>query len=132
MWLIWPIMKKLFKMFTIPNGFIFLFLAVCVLSLLFYIQLLVENQNNPTTISMVVPVKPDQLKTSPPSHPKPSKEAVEMAILKNLIAWPSTPLLPVNFSWNDTSDPAHSSLTVLPREEEVSACNGAGGVDTDL
>lgn len=38
-----------------------------------------------------------------------------MDVLKNLIAWPSTPLLPINLSWNDTSDPAHSSFTVLPK-----------------
>ncbi|RVE56258.1 hypothetical protein OJAV_G00219310 [Oryzias javanicus] len=107
--------NKLFSIMSLRHGYIYLFLATFVLIFLSYSQHLVENQNNPTTISMVVPVKPDRLKTSPPSHPKPSKEAVEMDVLKNLITWPSTPLLPINFSWNDTSDPAHSSLTVLPK-----------------
>ncbi|XP_024140920.1 NXPE family member 3 [Oryzias melastigma] len=95
-------------------GYVFLFLAGCLLTTLFNSQQ-VESQNKPTTISLAVPVKPDKLKTFPPSHQQPSKEAVEMDFLKNLIAWPSTPLLPINLSWNDTSDPAHSSFTVLPK-----------------
>ncbi|XP_024141404.1 NXPE family member 3 [Oryzias melastigma] len=117
-------MKRLFRMFSLPNGFIFLFLAVGFLIFLFYSQQLVESRNKPTTISMAVPVKPDKLKTFPPSHQQPSKEAVEMDVLKNLIAWPSTPLLPINLSWNDTSDPAHSSFTVLPKRGGGQWCVG--------
>uniref|UniRef100_A0A3P9LQG6 NXPE C-terminal domain-containing protein n=1 Tax=Oryzias latipes TaxID=8090 RepID=A0A3P9LQG6_ORYLA len=64
---------------------------------------------------MVAPVKPAQVKSSLPTHQQPSKEAVELDFLKNVTAWPSTPPLPLNFSWKDSSDPRHSTFTVLPK-----------------
>uniref|UniRef100_A0A3P9LQN0 Uncharacterized protein n=1 Tax=Oryzias latipes TaxID=8090 RepID=A0A3P9LQN0_ORYLA len=64
---------------------------------------------------MAAPIKPAQVKSSLPTHQHPSKEAVELDFLKNVINWPSTPPLPLNFSWNDTSDPRHSTFTVLPK-----------------
>ncbi|XP_020569712.1 NXPE family member 3 isoform X1 [Oryzias latipes] len=64
---------------------------------------------------MAASVKPDQVKSSLPTHQQPSKEAVELDFLKNVTAWPSTPPLPLNFSWKDSSDPRHSTFTVLPK-----------------
>lgn len=47
-----------------------------------------------------------------PLSPKDANE--EKVILKS-IAWPDTPPLPSPFSLNGTSDPAHSTFTILPR-----------------
>uniref|UniRef100_A0A8C7WWJ4 Uncharacterized protein n=1 Tax=Oryzias sinensis TaxID=183150 RepID=A0A8C7WWJ4_9TELE len=51
--------------------------------------------------------------SSLPIHQQPSKEAVELDSLKNVTAWPSTPPLPLTFSWKDSSDPWHSTFTVV-------------------
>uniref|UniRef100_H2M1L1 NXPE C-terminal domain-containing protein n=1 Tax=Oryzias latipes TaxID=8090 RepID=H2M1L1_ORYLA len=56
------------------------------------------SQNKQIPVFMAASVKPDQLD-----------------FLKNVTAWPSTPPLPLNFSWKDSSDPRHSTFTVLPK-----------------
>uniref|UniRef100_A0A3P9K2J3 NXPE C-terminal domain-containing protein n=2 Tax=Oryzias latipes TaxID=8090 RepID=A0A3P9K2J3_ORYLA len=112
----WLIMKNNpLRMLSSRHGSIFLFLALCVLTILFCNKQCLESQNEQIPIFMAAPVKPDQVKSSLPTHQQPSKEAVELDSLKNLFAWPSTPPLPLNFSWNDTSDPQHSTVTILPK-----------------
>ncbi|XP_030005288.1 NXPE family member 3-like [Sphaeramia orbicularis] len=41
-------------------------------------------------------------------------EAVEERRLLDSVTWPETPLIPVNFTLKQTSDPAHSTFTILP------------------
>ncbi|MEQ2218083.1 hypothetical protein XENOCAPTIV_029111 [Xenoophorus captivus] len=47
------------------------------------------------------------------------EDTLELGFLKDYITWPETPSLPLTFSLNDTSHPAHSTYTILP-------CNGGG------
>ncbi len=42
------------------------------------------------------------------------KDALEERLLLDSIAWPETPVLPSPFSLEQTSDPAHSTFTILP------------------
>uniref|UniRef100_A0A3Q2E2M8 Neurexophilin and PC-esterase domain family member 3 n=1 Tax=Cyprinodon variegatus TaxID=28743 RepID=A0A3Q2E2M8_CYPVA len=44
------------------------------------------------------------------------EDVSELEFLKESIAWPETPSLPSNFSLNDTSDPAHSTFTIIPKD----------------
>ncbi|XP_032444785.1 NXPE family member 3-like [Xiphophorus hellerii] len=55
-------------------------------------------------------------KTSCSFHSLSPKEAQVANSLKRLIAWPETLSLLPHLSLNDTSDPAHSTFTVLPNE----------------
>ncbi|KAF3848220.1 hypothetical protein F7725_021248 [Dissostichus mawsoni] len=47
----------------------------------------------------------------PPLSPK---DALEERLLLESVAWPETPALPSPLSLELTSDPAHSSFTILP------------------
>ncbi|XP_059211264.1 NXPE family member 3-like [Centropristis striata] len=47
-------------------------------------------------------------------QPLSREDAVEEILLLETIAWPEPPLLPAPLSLNQTSDPAHSSFTILP------------------
>uniref|UniRef100_A0A3Q3W8X8 NXPE C-terminal domain-containing protein n=1 Tax=Mola mola TaxID=94237 RepID=A0A3Q3W8X8_MOLML len=48
-------------------------------------------------------------------QPLSQKDAVEERHLLGSIAWPETPHLPHSLSLEQTSDPAHSTFTILPR-----------------
>ncbi|XP_049891818.1 NXPE family member 3-like isoform X3 [Epinephelus moara] len=48
-------------------------------------------------------------------QPLSAEDAVEESLLLDSIAWPETPLLPGPVSLENTSDPAHSTFTILPR-----------------
>ncbi|XP_038137845.1 NXPE family member 3-like [Cyprinodon tularosa] len=56
---------------------------------------------------------------TPPSvcsfHSVLPEDVSESEFLKKSITWPETPSLPSNFSLNDTSDPAHSTFTIIPK-----------------
>ncbi|MEQ2231308.1 hypothetical protein ILYODFUR_038190 [Ilyodon furcidens] len=43
------------------------------------------------------------------------EEVLVLHSLKDVIFWPETPSLKSNFSLKDTSDPVHSTYTILPR-----------------
>uniref|UniRef100_A0A3P9PII3 Neurexophilin and PC-esterase domain family member 3 n=1 Tax=Poecilia reticulata TaxID=8081 RepID=A0A3P9PII3_POERE len=45
------------------------------------------------------------------------QDNLELDLLRSSIAWPETPPLLTNFFLNDTSDPAHSTFTILPRKD---------------
>lgn len=45
------------------------------------------------------------------------KDAMEERLLLNSVAWPETPLLPDPLSLEKTTDPAHSTFTILPGRE---------------
>lgn len=74
-----------------------------------------------TTISPTVSLETHSLCSFQPHSPK---EALEVAFLKELIAWPETRPLLSPFSLNETSDPAHSTFTVLPRRGGGQWCVG--------
>ncbi|KAM9327718.1 NXPE family member 3-like [Pholidichthys leucotaenia] len=80
------------------------------------------NAVNPTSISAVNPTSISAVNATV-SHmfhgfcsfkPHSSKEAVEENLLLDSISWPVTPTLPSPFDLNKTSDPAHSTFTILP------------------
>lgn len=48
-------------------------------------------------------------------HSVSPEDAPELNSLKESIAWPETPSVPSDFSLEDTSDPAHSTFTILPQ-----------------
>ncbi|XP_049422955.1 NXPE family member 3-like isoform X2 [Epinephelus fuscoguttatus] len=48
-------------------------------------------------------------------QPLSTEDSVEERLLLDSIAWPETPLLPGPVSLENTSDPAHSTFTILPR-----------------
>ncbi|XP_028427145.1 NXPE family member 3-like [Perca flavescens] len=47
-------------------------------------------------------------------QPLSPEDAVEERLLLDSIAWPETPLLPTPLILEQTSDPAHSTFTILP------------------
>ncbi|XP_059182369.1 NXPE family member 3-like [Centropristis striata] len=96
---------------------IFLFLAVAVLILVLYNMDVLEFQQE---VKVTIPVPRDS--TDSDMHqgfctlqPLSPEDAVEEILLLETIAWPEPPLLPAPLSLNQTSDPAHSSFTILPR-----------------
>uniref|UniRef100_UPI003AAF428B NXPE family member 3-like n=1 Tax=Centroberyx gerrardi TaxID=166262 RepID=UPI003AAF428B len=95
---------------------IFLLLALSVLFFLLRHINLLEFQNKINTtfpITRVYPVPPRQLDYCS-YQPRTPEDVLEERLLLDSIAWPETPLLPVPVSLTRTSDPAHSTFTVLP------------------
>lgn len=48
-------------------------------------------------------------------RPLPPKDALEEKLLLDSTSWPTTPVLSENLSLVQTTDPAHSTFTILPR-----------------
>ncbi|KAM4523259.1 NXPE family member 3-like isoform 2-T3 [Fundulus diaphanus] len=99
-------------------GIIYLFLALSVIILLLYSIKVTylrtcEIKNVKLTNSIT--------KSSCSFHSLSPKEAHMADLLKDSIAWPKTLSLSSYLSLNHTSDPAHSTFTILPP-------NGGGGV----
>ncbi|KAM4712382.1 NXPE family member 3-like [Anableps anableps] len=119
------------KRFPLKYTWMFLFLALCVSWVMFYsanftdhitCKLAELKKKVPTTeapIPTTITLKHLTETPKPTSvcsfHSVLPEDAVEVELLKESIAWPETPALPLNFSLNDTSDPAHSTFTILPR-----------------
>ncbi|PWA14681.1 hypothetical protein CCH79_00014329 [Gambusia affinis] len=119
------------KRFPLKYGWIFLFLACLVLWVMFYSEEITDHMtcrssllkmNVPTTKASTPNTTTSKRPTEPPEpasvcsyHSVLPEDALEVQQLKESIAWPETPSLPSNFSLHDTSDPAHSTCTVLPR-----------------
>ncbi|XP_061570637.1 NXPE family member 3-like isoform X1 [Cololabis saira] len=93
-------------------GFIILFLASCAFIFLHHHRKF--NYKMRTTISPAVSPEPQKHHDFCSIHPRSPQEALEVDYLKDLIAWPETPPVPSPFSLNETSDPAHSTFTILP------------------
>uniref|UniRef100_UPI0037E7255C NXPE family member 3-like n=1 Tax=Semicossyphus pulcher TaxID=241346 RepID=UPI0037E7255C len=98
----------------------FLFLAVFVfISILGYLDLLKLKYEEISTINL------QGATTDPQKHhgfctfqPLSSTDALEERLILDSIAWPETPLLPAPLPLNQTSDPAHSTFTILPGKRE--------------
>ncbi|XP_030576005.1 NXPE family member 3-like [Archocentrus centrarchus] len=102
------------------HRYIFLLFTVFVSILIIYLTDIMEfwNKLNITIIiSGATPVTPpiDRHYNFCKLKPLPPKEALEEQLLLESIAWPETPPLPSSLSLNKTSDPAHSTFTILPR-----------------
>uniref|UniRef100_A0A3B3U9I1 Neurexophilin and PC-esterase domain family member 3 n=1 Tax=Poecilia latipinna TaxID=48699 RepID=A0A3B3U9I1_9TELE len=69
----------------------------------------------PNSTTLKRPTEPPQPVSICSYHSVLPEDALEVEQLKESIAWPETPSLPSNFSLNDTSGPAHSTFTILPR-----------------
>ncbi|XP_059211630.1 NXPE family member 3-like [Centropristis striata] len=93
---------------------IFLFLAVGAFILLLHnMELLEFGQNVNATIPVPRRSKdPDMHRSLCPLQPLSPEDAAEEILLLESIAWPGPPPLPAPLS--QTSDPAHSSFTIVP------------------
>ncbi|KAM9705279.1 NXPE family member 3-like [Menidia menidia] len=96
-------------------GSIFLFLIVCFSVFLLYRMYDTEVKVR-TAIMPMVSTNPPKSKSLCMFQPLSPEEAKEVDTLLDEIAWPETHPLPSSFSLNDTSDPAHSTVTILPRK----------------
>ncbi|XP_029288136.1 NXPE family member 3-like [Cottoperca gobio] len=76
-----------------------------------HIQQKVSSPNIVSTVS----TDPDMHHSFCTFQPLTPKEALEERVLLDSIAWPEIPPLPAPISIEHTSDPAHSTFTILPR-----------------
>ncbi|XP_049891949.1 NXPE family member 3-like [Epinephelus moara] len=97
---------------------IFLFLAVAALifglrnmEVLEQFQHKIHSTTNVTNIS----TDPDVNHSFCTFQPLSGEDALEERLLLDSIAWPENPPLPAPVSLEQTSDPAHSTFTILPR-----------------
>ncbi|KAM9328826.1 NXPE family member 3-like isoform 1-T2 [Pholidichthys leucotaenia] len=110
------------KKCTCSFSLFFFFTVLAILYMLFSMDRLkvisshVEFQNKWTStfIIPVVPNDPYRNHTFCNFQPLLPKEALEASHLLKSIAWPETPTLPSPLSLNQTSDPTHSTFTILP------------------
>ncbi|XP_015252605.1 PREDICTED: NXPE family member 3-like [Cyprinodon variegatus] len=104
------------------NIFIFLFLTLLVLWVIVYSTNLTDHitctlaeEKVPATKTLKHPTEPQNHTAVCSFHSVLPADALESEFLKDYIAWPETPSLPSYFSLNDTSNAAHSTFTILPR-----------------
>ncbi|XP_038155695.1 NXPE family member 3-like [Cyprinodon tularosa] len=100
---------------------VFTSLTLCVLCFLIYNENIMNERSSKLVENKTFFAKPQ---VQSPEHPLPSdvcsfhslspEDALEWNHMKDSVAWPETPPLPTNFSIHDTSDPAHSTFTILP------------------
>ncbi|XP_023205487.1 NXPE family member 3-like isoform X1 [Xiphophorus maculatus] len=124
--------QALRKRFPLKYGWLFLLLAFVVLWVMFsnpnvadhITGKLAQLKNKvPTTEALIPTTRTLKRPTEPPKptsfcsfHSVLPEDALELEFLKNYITWPETPSVPANFCLNDTSHPAHSTFTILPRD----------------
>ncbi|XP_037552158.1 NXPE family member 3-like [Nematolebias whitei] len=75
---------------------------------------LIKTVNSDCTPNVATASKMTNIECS--FYPLFPNEALEVDLLKDVVAWPETPPVPSNFALNKSSDPAHSSFTILPRK----------------
>ncbi|KAM6896058.1 NXPE family member 3-like [Lycodopsis pacificus] len=95
---------------------LFLFLTVFVLiSVLHHMDILeFQPKFNSTIIMPRVSTHPNEIRSFCTFQPLSSEDALEERLILDSTAWPETPLLPAPISLEQTSDPAHSTFTILP------------------
>ncbi|KAF1372575.1 hypothetical protein PFLUV_G00267230 [Perca fluviatilis] len=101
---------------------IFFFLAAAVSIIVLHNMEVLETTcqiqhkvNSTTIIAPRVSTVPDVHRSFCTFQPLSPNDALEERLLLDSIAWPKTPVLPAPLSLEKTSDPAHSSFTILPR-----------------
>uniref|UniRef100_A0A3B3VXL7 Neurexophilin and PC-esterase domain family member 3 n=1 Tax=Poecilia latipinna TaxID=48699 RepID=A0A3B3VXL7_9TELE len=70
-----------------------------------------------STVTPIRLMKPPKSTSVCSFHSVLPQDNLELNLLRSSIAWPEAPPLPSNFFLNDTSDPAHSTFTILPRKD---------------
>ncbi|CAI5660870.1 unnamed protein product [Oreochromis niloticus] len=106
-------------------GCIFLLLAVFVFISMIYVMDILEFQKKINT-TYIIPYPRAAIVTQPVDihykfcklKPLSPEESLEEQLLLESIAWPETPSLPSPLIMNSSSDPAHSTFTILPRKRE--------------
>ncbi|KAM6896096.1 NXPE family member 3-like [Lycodopsis pacificus] len=95
---------------------LFLFLTVFVLiSVLHHMDILeFQPKFNSTIIMPRVSTHPNEIRSFCTFQPLSPEDALEERLILDSTAWPETPLLPAPISLQQTSDPAHSTFTILP------------------
>ncbi|XP_028425938.1 NXPE family member 3-like [Perca flavescens] len=73
-----------------------------------------QHEVNSTIMAPRVSTDPDVHRGFCTFQPLSPEDAVEERLLLDSIAWPETPLLPTPLILEQTSDPAHSTFTILP------------------
>ncbi|MEQ2226661.1 hypothetical protein ILYODFUR_029634, partial [Ilyodon furcidens] len=71
-----------------------------------------------SSVTPIHPTKPPEPTSVCSFQSLSPEDSLELDMLKDSIAWPETPPVPSNFVLSDTSDPAHSTFTILPRNRE--------------
>ncbi|XP_042367280.1 NXPE family member 3-like [Plectropomus leopardus] len=99
------------------TAILFFFLAVAITIFVIYSMAVKEFQHevNSTIIFPRVSIDPDMHNGLCTFQPLSPEHALEERLLLKSIVWPKTPPLSDRHSLNQTSDPAHSSFTILPR-----------------
>ncbi|XP_017260089.1 NXPE family member 3 isoform X2 [Kryptolebias marmoratus] len=104
-------------------GLIVLFLAMSVILFTLYNRTFIDlsvskvaQKKINSKCTPAVSTAPHVTKLGCSFYPLFPKETAEVDLLRDLVAWPETPPVPSNFSLNKTSDPAHSSFTILPQK----------------
>ncbi|KAK9525493.1 hypothetical protein VZT92_016191 [Zoarces viviparus] len=69
---------------------------------------------NSTIIMPRVSTHPNEIHSFCTFQPLSPEDALEERLILDSTAWPETPLLPAPISLQQTSDPAHSTFTILP------------------
>ncbi|XP_044198530.1 NXPE family member 3-like [Thunnus albacares] len=93
---------------------IFLFLAVFVLIFLLFNMDALKFQHK--VITTFPAPRPHLQRRFCSFQPRSPEDALEERLLLDSIAWPETPSLPVPLSLEQTTDPAHSTFTILPEK----------------
>ncbi|XP_033979639.1 NXPE family member 3-like [Trematomus bernacchii] len=75
---------------------------------------LFQPKMSSTIIYPKAPTEPPKVRSICNFPPLSPKDALEERLLLESVAWPETPALPSPLSLELTSDPAHSSFTILP------------------
>ncbi|XP_039648084.1 NXPE family member 3-like [Perca fluviatilis] len=73
-----------------------------------------QHEVNSTIMAPRVSTDPDVHRGFCTFQPLSPEDALEERLLLDSIAWPETPLLPTPLILEQTSDPAHSTFTILP------------------
>ncbi|XP_075932235.1 NXPE family member 3-like [Anarhichas minor] len=95
---------------------LFLFLTVFVLIFVLRHMDILEFQPkfNSTIIMPRVSTHPNEIRSFCTFQPLSPEDALEEYLILDSTAWPETPLLSAPISLEQTSDPAHSTFTILP------------------
>eukprot|EP00064_Thunnus_orientalis_P023540 superscaffoldBa00008999_g23787 len=93
---------------------IFLFLAVFVFIFVYFNMDVLEFQHK--VITTFPAPRPHLQRRFCSFQPRSPEDALEERLLLDSIAWPETPSLPVPLSLEQTTDPAHSTFTILPEK----------------
>ncbi|GLD48099.1 NXPE family member 3-like protein [Lates japonicus] len=95
---------------------IFLLLVVSVFIIMLHHIDVLKNKVSSTIFTQRVSTDTSVHQAVCTYQPLSTEDAVEASLLLDSIAWPETPPSPAPVSLEQTSDPAHSTFTILPRK----------------